>query len=496
MGMHLRKRDWPIRWQLSAFYAALLVLILGTLGLLLYTQLEQFMIGGTETRLVNQTRSTLASYLPDSAAIKLKMGEQAFNQMVDSGDILRKPLGAPLVANLASRDTQVAIYDMTGTLVMEGGSVSGVPAWPAPTSAQLQSGMVGVDARPQLRVVVVIVPIPIQQQVIGAVVVRSSLEATDAFLGTLRLYLAIGIAAAALIGILGGVWMTRRILQPLDHVADTATAIATGDLNRRVGMSGKRNEIGQMATAFDSMVDQLGEALRAQRQFVADASHELRTPLTALNGMTEMLLLNADQDNPAARQRLLRQIRSELARMTRLVAELLELSRLDNAPHIQEAQVDLTALVREVVDSLRPAHPDRALVGPEGGAVMVCGDADRLRQVALNLIDNALKYTRPGGSVTVRVSVQGTAAEFVVIDDGEGIEPAALPHVFDRFYRADKSRSRAVGGVGLGLAIARAIVVAHGGTISAFSEGSGKGSTFTVCLPLKKLNPELMIPAR
>jgi two-component system OmpR family sensor kinase len=288
---------------------------------------------------------------------------------------------------------------------------------------------------------------------------------------------------SAVVGITAGVWLTRRVLRPFDQVAGTATAIAAGDLGRRVGLAGRRNEIGKMGAAFDSMVARLETALRTQRQFVADASHELRTPLTALNGMVEMLLLSADGGDAAARQRLLRQIRAELARLTRLVPELLELSRIDNAPSTYSAEIDLTALAREMVEAVWPAHPDRILCGPDSGPVIVSGDADRLRQVALNLLDNALKYTQPGGHVSVGVRAEGSRAEVSVTDDGEGIEPAALPHVFDRFYRADKSRAHTIGGVGLGLAIAHAIVTAHGGTITANSAGLGTGSKFTVCLP-------------
>jgi two-component system OmpR family sensor kinase len=499
--MRIRNRDWSICWQLSAVYAGLLVLILGVLGVLLYTRMEQFLIDDTENRLVSLVKSTLSTTIPDAEAIAKKIGESAYSQMIDSGEYLMKPFGATLIANLDTGDTSVAIYNTSGTRVLEGGNMPKRTEWPAPSLEELKFGTVSLDDSRKPRMVVVIMPIPVDKRVVGTVVIRTSLGVQDAFLGTLRLYLVVGIALAALIGILVSAWLTRRVLRPLDHVADTATAIASGDLKRRVGLTGRRNEIGLMAAAFDSMVDQLEAALRTQRQFVADASHELRTPLTALNGMTEMLLLNVDQGDPSARQRLLRQIRSELGRMTRLVAELLDLSRLDNAPHIQQTQVDLTALVREMLEAVRVAHPDRVLCGPEGGVVMVMGDADRLRQVALNLIDNALKYTRPGGHVTVSVKIRDGKAELAVIDNGEGIDPAILPHVFDRFYRADKSRARtegatrAVGGVGLGLAITRAIVNAHGGTISASSAGLEKGSTFTVLLPLSKLNPELMIPA-
>ena len=494
--MRLRHQDWSIRWQLSVFYAGLLVLILGALGLLLYTQLEQFLIDDAENRLVGEVKSTLATAIPDSQALQEKIGEPSYSDMIASGDILRKPFGAALIANLNKSDTSVAIYDAKGNLVMEGGSPPKGPLWPAPSLAELQSGSVGVDDSLQPRMVVVIMPIPIDKKPIGAVVARTSLDVQDAFLGTLWLYLAVGIAIAALVGILAGAWMTRRVLRPLDQVAGTATAIAEGDLGRRVGLTGKRNEIGKMASAFDSMVDQLGAVLRTQRQFVADASHELRTPLTALNGMTEMLLLNADQGDPAARQRLLRQIRAELARLTRLVAELLELSRLDNSPAIHCTEMNLAALAREMVEATRPAHPDRDLRVLDVGPVIVSGDADRLRQVALNLIDNALKYTHPGGHVAVRVCMERGQAELSVSDDGEGIAPEALPHLFDRFYRADKSRARTVGGVGLGLAIARAIITAHGGTITAASAGLGRGSVFTVRFPLLKLNPELIFPTR
>ncbi|MCL5996375.1 MAG: HAMP domain-containing histidine kinase [Chloroflexi bacterium] len=437
-------RDWPIRWQLSAFYAGLLVMILGVLGLALYLQLQQFLITDAEDRLSRQVKLALRRTLPDLEGVRQKIGGAAFAKYLDSGDALRKIGATTLVSEFNARDSHVAIYNLAGELVLEGNRAPDVPAWPVPSADQLKSGTssIGVVASGQRRVVLLVIPFPFGNQVIGTLAMSASLEGPDAILAAFRLYLALGMALAALVGITAGAWLTRRTLRPLDQVASTAAAIAAGDLSRRVGMAGRHNEIGKVAAAFDAMVAQLEAALRTQRRFVADASHELRTPLTALNGMTEMLLLSADQGDPAARQRLLRQIRAELARLTRLVAELLELSRLDTAPQTQCVDVDLTALACDMVVAARVAHPDRVLHEPEGTAVIVSGDADRLRQVMLNLIDNALKYTQPGGHVCVSVTAQAGWAELSVSDNGEGIAPEALPHIFDRFYRADKSRAR------------------------------------------------------
>jgi two-component system, OmpR family, sensor kinase len=236
------------------------------------------------------------------------------------------------------------------------------------------------------------------------------------------------------------------------------------------------------------MVGRLEAAFATQRRFIADASHELRSPLAALGGGVEMLALGADRADPAARARLLRLMGSEIGRMSRLVDDLLTLTRFDANPlgALHRAPVDLTALAAEVVEETRLLAPDRdvRLDSPPESAVTVAGDTDRLRQALLNLCANARAYTHADGAITVGVRLAGCDAVLTVADTGEGIPPEDLPRVWDRFYRADAARARHAGqgGLGLGLAIVHAIVEAHGGT-TAITSTSGEGTTVTLTLP-------------
>jgi two-component system OmpR family sensor kinase len=287
------------------------------------------------------------------------------------------------------------------------------------------------------------------------------------------------------LGALLGVPLTRAALRPLAHVTTTSERIAAGDLGQRLNLPGGRDEIGRLATAFDRMVDRLEGALRAQRQFVADASHELRTPLTALGGLVEMLLLGVDAGDTRATQKALRSMHREIDRLTRLVNDLLTLSRFDAQQALDKRPADLAALVAEVGEQTRLFAGEREVTWRVASPLVLELDSDRLRQVLLNLTGNAVASTAPTGHVSLRAWREDGVARVAVSDDGVGIDPADLPHLFERFYRSDKSRARRAGqgsGSGLGLAIARVIIEAHGGTIDVES-AVGRGTTFTLTLP-------------
>jgi two-component system OmpR family sensor kinase len=241
------------------------------------------------------------------------------------------------------------------------------------------------------------------------------------------------------------------------------------------------------------MVERLASALEAQRRFVADASHELRTPLTSLEGLSEMLLIGADRGDTRVVQRTVRSMHGELRRLGRLVTDLLTLSRLDStAPTIIFKPVSPCPLLTGVVEQMTPMSQTRGVhlslrcdAGVE--TAVLRADPDRLKQVLLNLLDNALRYTPEEGEVRVWATADTTGKwlQIGVQDTGQGISPEDLPHIFDRFYRGDLSRTRATGNTGLGLSIARAIVQRHGGSISANSS-PGEGATFTIVLPMTR----------
>jgi len=315
----------------------------------------------------------------------------------------------------------------------------------------------------------------------------------------------VGMSAGVLAALAAmGWWVVRLGLRPLDHIGATAEAIAAGDLSRRVERAEDRTEVGRLSLALNRMLGQIESAFDERRatedrlrRFVADASHELRTPLTSIRGYAELFRRGA-ADRPEDLATAMRRIEEESARMGVLVEDLLLLARLDQAQHDQaqhdqddhsrpldRSPVDLAHLAADAVDDARAVSPDRRIVFTAGPPVMVLGDDLRLRQVAANLLANALVHTPPGTEVRVSVAAVGELARLEVGDDGAGLPPDVAEKVFERFYRADKARSRATGGAGLGLSIVAAIAEAHGGSARLDPASADRpGATFVVELPL------------
>jgi two-component system, OmpR family, sensor kinase len=302
--------------------------------------------------------------------------------------------------------------------------------------------------------------------------------------------------------------LTRAALSPVFRITDTARHIAaTGDYRQRLHVTpprfGHGDELFFLAATFNDMIARLEHMLDSQRRLLADTSHELRNPITIIRG--NLALLRRESVPESSRKEAIVEAEEEAARMGRLVGDLLLLARADagEAPSFLRERVDLGDLANDVVDQFRP-HASTTLSLEHQPGCVVIGDRDRLRQLVTNLVENAVRYTPAGGRIVVSVSREfglqqrggpvrsrnaretGTLpmANLTVSDTGIGISPPDLQHVFERFYRADKARSRAHGGTGLGLSIAHYIAQAHGGSIEAFSLGVNRGSTFTVRLPL------------
>src|SRR5699024_6994469 len=320
----------------------------------------------------------------------------------------------------------------------------------------------------------------------------------DATQGRLLVVVAAVPGSALLLGGGGVWWSVRRALAPLEMVAETAREAAgisldTGvaDLPVRVptGLTDPRTEAGAVGSALNRLLDHVDTALTVRadsenkiRAFVADASHELRTPLTSIRGYAELARLHPDDLEGV--QRALGRVESESVRMSGLVEDLLLLARLDTERPLATGPVDLAALVREAVADAQLAGPEhRWSMTVPSGAVWVSGDRPRLQQVVTNLLTNARVHTPPGTTVTASVTATAAGkAQLQVIDDGPGVDPHVLPRVFDRFMRADDSRTRTTGSTGLGLAIVEGLVQAHGGHIDVDSV-AGR-TAFTVTLPV------------
>ncbi|MFY0409477.1 sensor histidine kinase [Solicola sp. PLA-1-18] len=330
-----------------------------------------------------------------------------------------------------------------------------------------------------------------------SVVVAIDLDDVDATVSRLAL---IETAVAALVAVLlggAGYLVVRSSLRPLVEVERTAGAIAAGDLSARVPDLDPRTEVGGLSLAINQMLVQIEDAVRSReeaadsardseqrmRRFVADASHELRTPLTSIRGFADLYGQGGAPDRDTT-DRFMERISSESARMGLLVEDLLVLARMDQDRPLDLGPVDLVPLAEEVVQDARATDPDRPVVRvASAGHVVVRGDANRLRQVLGNLVRNALVHTPPGTPVSVSVGVEGGEGVVVVRDKGPGMSAEDAGRVFERFYRAERSRTRAAGGSGLGLSIVSALVEAHGGRVD-LRTAPGEGATFTVRLPV------------
>lgn len=319
-------------------------------------------------------------------------------------------------------------------------------------------------------------------------IVATSLAEVDATLHRLLL-IELLVTAAVLAGLaVLGLWAVRLGLRPLGAIETTAAAIAGGDLSQRVERAEPRTEVGRLGLALNAMLGQIETAFKAQsaserrlRQFVADASHELRTPLAAVRAYAELFTLGANR-RPDDLARSMRGIRRESERMSVVVEDLLLLARLDEGRPLAREPIALETLVSEAVETALTVEPNRPLTY-EAAHARVLGDRDRLRQIVDNLLSNVREHTPAGAPAHVCVRRENDTALIEVRDTGPGMRPEEAERVFERFYRADPSRSRASGGVGLGLAIVAAVADAHGGNVLVRSQ-PGEGATFQISLPL------------
>jgi heavy metal sensor kinase len=320
--------------------------------------------------------------------------------------------------------------------------------------------------------------------IVATVQVAQSLDTINTMLQVARLALLIGGGIAVALAAVGGAFISGTALRPLNRIAATASRIARAeDLDQRIEGVYPDDEVGQLAGTFNEMMGRLQDLFNTQQRLVADVSHELRTPLATIQGNIDLLRRGAGND-PTMLRESLEAIDQEVARMSRLVRDLLLLAEADAGVQLTLKPIELDTLLLEVYrEALLMANGRiKVRLGHEDQA-QVQGDADRLKQLLLNLVSNAIAYTPAEGSVTLSLHRRpDNWVRVTVADTGVGIAPEDLPHIFDRFWRVDRARTRAAGGSGLGLSIAMSIAEAHGGTLTVDSE-PGKGSTFEVLLP-------------
>jgi two-component system, OmpR family, sensor kinase len=300
----------------------------------------------------------------------------------------------------------------------------------------------------------------------------------------LALWLSAAGAAVLLLGLAGGWWVATRAMRPIEVISGTAVKIAGGDLSQRINTADTDSELGRLAGVLNSTFARLEAAFAQQTRFTADASHELRTPVSVILSQTQTAL-SRERASPEYREAL-EACQRAARRMKTLTESLLELARLDAGQEpLKRERFDLLRVARECVDLVRPLAAERAIqVHCDLPATECLGDAERISQVITNLLTNAVHFNRDQGEVRLSARTEEDAILLTVADTGQGIPAEDVPHIFERFYCTDKSRSRVHGRNGLGLAICKAIVDAHGGRIEVSSQ-PGLGSTFAVKLPLR-----------
>lgn len=472
-----------IRTRLLA--AFLVVALVAAAGLSAYSlkELEGFALRKLEERL--STEAILVSGIAGQSSLG-EQGSLSASTTRALDRALRK--AAP---DIVSR---IRILDGKGTAIVDSAGTSGVGIGYAqlPEIASALNGEYGAATRttPDGHVgLYVAEPIWHDGQVVGASYVSSTTFSIITLLKEYQSRLMVVIALFALVTLAVTEALTRWVSRPLSELGEGASAFAAGDHTARVTPSGAR-ETRAVAEAFNAMADEVEHMMSELRseehrksRFVSDVSHELRTPLTAIRGAAETLL---EGDVPADdEKRFLETIVRESDRLARLANDLLTLERIEGATgELPLRRIRPRVVAERAAAGLEALTDDRRIaVSVEGDAPTVLGDSDRLQQVIANLVDNASRVTPAGGHVSVQLSSENGFAVIAVLDDGPGIPADALPHLFDRFYRAQASRDRSTGGAGLGLAIVQAIVHAHAGTIAAANRPEG-GSAFTVKLPI------------
>ncbi len=480
----------PIRWRLVLVSLGLLTLLFSAMGVVISMVAEQNLLVDEARVLHNEAQ--LATKGPKNAPFQL------YHDFLPAAN---PPVGfntsaTNLVHRLTSPSTDATVLSTDGKTLIASEQLSFAPQaiTVAPDSVLQElneddpNTAYVVAKNTAGRQLIIFIPLVYDNHTVGILQLGTPTSSIDAFLSSLHLMLFFGVVISLVLAAVLTFPLMSVALQPLVAIERASRRIAKGEFSARIDPPVTNDEVGQLAISFNQMVKQLDATFQRQRQFVADVSHELRTPLTALGGSLEMLLIGADKGDIEASRRLTRGMYSEVQRMQRLVEDLLVDTKLDaGRVELHMGAIDMQAYMHSIEGQVHHlAHGQIFSYNLAAGTPFVHADGDRLQQVLLNIIDNALKFTADTGKVECRVySEEAETVRIEVRDNGKGISAEDLPYIFDRFYRVDSSRSRSseqVGGSGLGLAIAKKLIEAQGGTITVESV-LHEGTTVIIQLP-------------
>ncbi|MBD0316558.1 MAG: HAMP domain-containing protein [Nitrospiraceae bacterium] len=461
----------PLRLRLTLWYGSALAIVLVIFSIVLYAITAR------------NLRNSVDQSLEETATTAVRsLEERGFLPLIDEGALLSQ------FPELARIDKFFQIFSPSGTITIRSPNIKQheVPLSRAALETTIKGHTVFESARypnePPLRLISV--PIIYRGSLLYIVQVGTSMESIEDTLRRFLVLLTIAVPIALAVSLAGGWFLAGRALRPVDAITLAAQRIAAGDLSQRLTMSRAPDEIGRLAGTFNDMIGRLDASFRQIRQFTSDASHELRTPLTVMKGETELVLRRPRPLEDY--QSVLESNLEEIDRMTHTVDELLFLSRADMGEvRMESLPIALESLVEDI-------HRQATLLGHDRsidvvlGIIMpaiVLGDELRLRELLLNLVENAVKYSHAGGKVEIALVTDGHCARLSVTDQGIGIPSQDQSRIFNRFFRTDEARAHTKKGTGLGLAICAWIAESHKGRVEVQSE-QGQGATFTVILPL------------
>jgi len=453
-----------VRTRLTLWYAGVLALSLIVFAFLVYFAASRIFYERQDESLRSTAQTVASAYIEE---LEEEHSVTKANQVV--------------LAELVFPNRYVEVTDPAGNVVAWSGNLSNNP-FPIPDQTQSDARAHGISFAVVNNLRVAVVPLSPNGQT-GFAAVAEPLSVIDEALLRLRRAFLAGVPLILLLASAGGYFLARKSLSPISLMNRQTQHITALNLSSRLDVLNPRDELGRLGTTINELLERLESSFKEQQRFVADASHELRTPLAILRGETDVAL--EQPRSPDVYRQSLELIKDEAERLSRIVEDLFILARQPlDLPAIIKESVDLNETVKDCVRAAKvlAVRKNLELRLTEAPRLILTGDEHLLKRMVLNLLDNAVKYTPAGGEIRVELSGRNGHAQVVVRDTGVGISEKDQLHVFDRFYRVDKARSRTLGGAGLGLSIVHWIVEAHGGTVTVESS-PGEGSTFTVKLP-------------
>ncbi len=468
--MKIRGVELPIKWKLALWYGSILGLVLIAFSFWVYLYFKNSLEHSIDRKL-KSIADVLSSSIVDQNQPTIFGNFERYLENVFG----RKPKGK-----------FIQILDASGKI---GAKVSDLDTQTLPVSYKALEKAFSGDVFYETvgekgsRMRIITMPIKENGKVLTIVQVGTSLEDFDESMSKLLMVMAISIPTALALTIIGGYFLAKKSLKPVDQIRKAAIKISSTNLEERIDVGGRRDELGKLAETFNDMIERLRDSFQRINQFSIDVSHELKTPLAILKGETEVALRKEREKEEY--QRILKSNLEEINRMTKIIDDLLFLSKAETKNlSVNREPVVLQDLITDVCLDMK-SYAEQKGVSLQIGTledITLEGDELKLRRMLMNLIDNGIKYTPPGGKVEVSSSIDDGYARIDIRDTGVGISATDLKYIFDRFYRADKARKRDTG-TGLGLAICKWIVEAHNGKIEVDSVPK-KGSTFSVLLPI------------